>query len=177
MKRLLIVVDFQKDFVDGALGFPGAEKLEQPICKKIREYQAAGEEVVYTMDTHGEDYLETREGKILPIPHTIFGTEGWKVYGEAAPLLEGCRSFCKATFGSGELYEYLKGKEYDSVELVGLVSNMCVISNAVMAKAALPNAEIVVDRGCTASFDEEMNRKALEVMKSFHVTVTGGENE
>lgn len=89
--------------------------------------------------------------------------------------LEGCREFQKPTFPSGDLYEYLKGKAYESVELVGLVSNMCVISNAVIVKAALPNAEILVDRNCTASFDPELHEKALDVMAGFHVRITGGE--
>ena len=172
-KRLLVVVDYQKDFVDGALGFPGAEKLEAPICEKILQYKNNGDDVVYTMDTHGEDYLETLEGRILPVPHTVEGTPGWELYGNVKQALEGCREFRKPTFPSGALYEYLKGKAYASVELVGLVSNMCVISNAVMVKAALPNAEIFVDINCTASFDAELNQKALDVMAGFHVKITG----
>ena len=174
-RRLLIVVDYQKDFVDGALGFPGAESLEAPICRKIAEYKSSGGEVVYTMDTHDGMYLDTMEGKILPVPHTVLGTPGWELYGRVKQELEGCREFQKPTFPSGDLYEYLKGKAYESVELVGLVSNMCVISNAVIVKAALPYAEILVDRNCTASFDPELHEKALDVMAGFHVRITGGE--
>ncbi len=173
-KRLLIVVDYQKDFVDGALGFPGAEKLEEPICEKILEYKSGGGDIVYTMDTHDETYLNTLEGKVLPVPHTVKGTPGWELYGRVKRELEGCREFQKPTFPSGALYEYLKGKPYASVELVGLVSNMCVISNAVMVKAALPNAEILVDRDCTASFDVQLHEEALRVMEGFHVKITGG---
>lgn len=173
MRRLLVVVDYQNDFVNGALGFPGAEKLEAPICRKIQEYRDAGDEIVYTMDTHGDGYLETQEGQKLPVPHTVLGTEGWQPYGRVRDLLKGCREFRKDTFGSGGLYDYLKGKEYGSVELVGLVSNMCVLSNAVLAKTALPNVQIRVDRSCTASFDSQLNEKALDVMQGLQVEIVG----
>ena len=109
MRRLLVVVDYQNDFVDGALGFPGAEKLEAPICRKIQEYRNAGDEIVYTMDTHDNEYLKTQEGQKLPVPHTVLGTVGWQLYGRVRDLLTGCRELRKDTFGSGALYDYLKG--------------------------------------------------------------------
>ena len=167
--RLLIVVDFQNDFVSGALGFPGAEELEEGICAKIKEYE--GEEVVYTLDTHAEDYLSTQEGKNLPVVHCVKGTDGYELFGRVKALLDGKKFFEKNTFGSGELYEYLKGKSYKQIELCGLVSNICVISNAVIAKTACPNAEITVNSRLTASADAEMNKKALDVMRGLQVSV------
>lgn len=170
MKKLLIVVDYQKDFVDGALGFPGAEKLASPIAARIEAYRTAGDEVVFTFDTHGADYLQTQEGRNLPIPHCIEGTEGWQLY----PPLEvqtGERVFCKRTFGSAELAEYLREREYAQIELVGLVSSICVISNAVLAKAAQPETPIVVDSALTAGNDPVQHEAALKVMAGLQIHV------
>ena len=144
MKRLLIVVDYQVDFVNGSLGFDGAELLDQKIAEKIQQYHMAGDDVVFTLDTHETDYLSTEEGKNLPAEHCI-------------PSLK--------------FAEWLSKKDYTDVELVGLVSNICVLSNAVMAKAALPNAHIVVDAACTASFDPALHEKALDVLQGLQVEV------
>lgn len=172
MKKLLIVVDYQKDFVDGALGFPKAVELEEAICSKIKAYRDSGHELIFTFDTHEENYLKTQEGRKLPLEHCFKGTEGWKLYGRVAELLlEGDKCFEKPAFGSLELGEYLRQRNYSSIELVGLVSNICVISNAVIAKAALPEAEIIVDAACTASFDEAMNEKTLDVMEGLQIKV------
>ena len=144
MKKLLVVVDYQKDFVDGALGFSGAELLEGPICEKIAACRAQGGEVAFTFDTHGDNYLSTQEGRKLPIVHCIDGTDGWKLYGAVAHCQKpGDRVFKKPAFGSAELFDYLRAGQYDEVELCGLVSNICVISNAALAKAALPEARVV----------------------------------
>lgn len=169
MKKLLIVVDFQNDFVDGALGFDGAEKLESGICEKILEYKDY--DIIYTLDTHYDDYMETEEGRNLPVPHCIKGSEGHKLYGRVRSLLENKPFFEKNTFPSLELGKYLEGKAYDTIELCGLVSNICVISNAVIAKAACPNAEIIVNSALTASFDNELHNKALDVMRGLQITV------
>lgn len=171
MKKLLIVVDYQNDFVDGSLGFDGAEKLYDKIKSKIAEYENEGEDIVYTLDTHNENYLETAEGKSLPVKHCIKGTKGWELYGDLKEILKDKKSFEKETFGSSELLNYLIGKDYEEVELCGLVSNICVISNAVITKAALPQAQIVVDKSCTASFSDELNEKCLAVMEGFQVKV------
>lgn len=172
MKKILVVVDFQKDFVIGSLGFPNAVSLENKILEKIQEYRAAGGEVVFTFDTHGEDYLKTQEGRNLPVPHCLKNTEGWKLYGKVAEARGSSdKCFEKRTFGSLELAEYLSQNAYDRVELVGLVSNICVISNAVLAKAALPEAEIIVDAQCTACADEAMNQKALDVMRGLQIGI------
>ncbi len=171
MKRLLIVVDYQVDFVNGSLGFDGAELLDQKIAEKIQQYRMAGDDVVFTLDTHETDYLSTEEGKNLPAEHCIHGSKGWELFGETKALLENSLSFEKPTFPSLKLAEWLSEKDYTDVELVGLVSNICVLSNAVMAKAALPNAHIVVDAACTASFDPALHEKALDVLQGLQVEV------
>lgn len=117
MKKLLVVVDYQKDFVDGSLGFAGAEQLEGPICEKIEAYARSGGDVVFTFDTHEDDYLNTQEGKKLPVPHCILGSEGWQLYGRVRALSVGRTLFFKKTFGCGELYDYLQAHpEYASVD-------------------------------------------------------------
>ena len=171
MKKLLVVVDYQNDFVNGSLGFPGAEALEETICEKIRAYQKAGNDVVCTLDTHGEDYSETQEGHKLPIPHCLRGTQGWELYGKTAELLKDCRKFEKPVFGSAGLFEFLRETPYSSIELCGLVSNICVVSNAVLARTAQPEAEIVVDAACTASNDPALNEAVLRVLEGLQVTV------
>ena len=172
MNRLLIVVDYQVDFVDGTLGFPGAEALAGPIAQRIQEYRENGDDVVFTFDTHDIDYLETQEGRKLPIAHCIRDTEGWDLYGAVAEAArEEDEFFCKPTFPSLELGQWLEECEYAQVELCGLVSHICVLSNAVIAKAALPEAEIVVDAALTASYDPVLHEKALDVLEGLQVTV------
>ena len=172
MKKLLVVVDYQNDFVDGALGFPGAELLDSRIAGKIAKYRDGGYDVVYTFDTHYANYLETQEGVRLPVTHTVLGTEGWKLYGEVGRLeSHDERRFLKSAFGSIELGEYLCNRDYDEIELCGLVSYMCVISNAVIAKAALPEARILVDASALAGPDPELNAKALDVMAAMQMDV------
>ena len=152
MKRLLIVVDYQNDFVCGSLGFDKAKELEKGILEKIAEYQ--NDEIKYTIDTH-----------------CIKGTGGHKLYGGLADALKGKLCFEKNTFPSLEMAKYLEGKDFDTIELCGLVSNICVLSNAVMAKSACPNSEIIVDSSLTAAADEEMHQKSLDVMKGLFIKV------
>ncbi|HAM16695.1 MAG TPA: N-carbamoylsarcosine amidohydrolase [Eggerthellaceae bacterium] len=182
MKRLLIVVDYQKDFVDGALGFDGAELLDGPIARKIDEYREAGDEVCFTFDTHHKDYLETQEGRKLPVPHCIEGSDGHGLYGAVADRLQDSDDvFLKPTFGSTALFERLMNRQtvalgvgvppFESIELVGLVSNMCVLSNAVIARAACPDVPIVVDAACTAAPDLAMNEKALDILEGLQIEV------
>lgn len=172
MSGLLIVIDYQNDFVDGALGFPGAGNIHGPICAKILKYKSSGDEVVFTKDTHLPHYLETQEGKNLPVPHCVKGTKGHDLYGDLEALSEGYRIFEKPSFGSGELFDYLRSSSFESVELVGLVSNICVLSNAVLAKTALPEALIIVDASCTDSYDKTLHNEALDVLAGIQVTVT-----
>lgn len=169
MKKLLIVVDYQNDFVDGALGFSEAAALEEGICAKINEY--ANDDVIYTLDTHSDNYMSTQEGRNLPVPHCIKGTKGHELYGRVGEKLSGKKFFEKNTFPSLELGKFLEGKAYDTIELCGLVSSICVISNAVIAKAACPEAQIVVDSSLTAGADLELHEKALDVMRGLQITV------
>ena len=169
MKRLLIVVDYQNDFVCGSLGFDKAKELEKGILEKIAKYQ--NDEIIYTLDTHFDDYLTTSEGKSLPFPHCIKGTVGHRLYGGLAGALKGKLCFEKNTFPSLEMAKYLEGKDFDTIELCGLVSNICVLSNAVMAKSACPNSEIIVDSSLTAAADEEIHQKSLDVMKGLFIKV------
>lgn len=172
MTRCLIVVDYQNDFVSGALGFPGAEQLDSLIAAKIKKYRANGDTVVFTFDTHGEDYLKTQEGRNLAVPHCIKGTAGHGLYGETGKrMLEDDKRFDKPSFGSGELYEYLKATPFESIELVGLVSNICVLSNAVLAKTAQPETPVIVDADCIASHDPKLNEAAIAVMKGLQIRV------
>ena len=172
MKKLLIVVDFQNDFVDGALGFDGAENLDETIAEKIALRRKEGWNVAFTFDTHSDDYLSTQEGKNLPVAHCIKGTPGHELYGKVAKsVLKKDKLFYKPGFGSGELFEYLKNSEYEEVELAGLVSNICVLSNAVIAKTALPEAVITVDAKATDSFNKYLNEKAFDIMEGIQINV------
>ena len=167
--KLLIVVDYQNDFVNGSLGFKKAEELEQRIVQKIKEY----DNVIFTLDTHYDNYFDTLEGKKLPVKHCIKDTYGHKLYGEVGKYLDkAIKVFEKPTFPSLELANYLVGKGYDEVEICGLVSNICVLSNVVMVKAALPNARIIVNKNLTASFDEKLNEETFDILKGIHVDVT-----
>lgn len=172
MKKLLIVVDFQNDFVDGSLGFKDAKELENVIYDKIKTYQRNNDDVIYTLDTHDQKYLNTVEGSKLPITHCVKGTSGHEIYGKVKELInESSVVFEKSTFGSLDLGIYLRDKIYQEIEICGLVSNICVISNAVIAKSALPNARIVVDAKATDSNDKELQNKTFEVLRGLHVDI------
>jgi nicotinamidase-related amidase len=172
MPKCLIVVDYQNDFVDGALGFPGAETLDNPIAEKIRKYRASGDAVVFTFDTHDKDYYKTQEGKNLAVAHCVKGTPGHGLYGETGKLiLDSDKRFYKPSFGSDELYEYLKKTPFERIELVGLVSNICVMANAVLAKTAQPETPILVDQDCTASHDPKLHEATLAVMRGLQIRV------
>lgn len=170
MKKCLIVVDYQVDFVTGALGFEKAKTLDDVICAKIDEYRSSGGEVIFTFDTHPQNYSETYEGRHLPVAHCIENTEGHKLFGKTAQkLLPTDKCFFKPSFGSADLFEYLRCKDYKSIELCGVVSNICVLSNAVLAKTAQPEIDIIVDSRATASNDDELNQKALDIMKGLQI--------
>lgn len=172
MQRCLIVVDYQNDFVSGALGFPGAEALDALIAEKIKEFRAKGDAVIFTFDTHGSDYLKTQEGKNLAVPHCVKGTAGHALYGETAKLMQdGDKRFYKPTFGSDDLYEYLKVTPFERIEFVGLVSNICVISNAILAKTAQPETPVVVHADCTASHDPKLHQAAMDVMMGLQMAI------
>ena len=172
MKKCLVVVDYQNDFVSGSLGFPEAVGLEQHIVDKIKGYRTSGDEIIFTFDTHSEDYMNTQEGSNLPVPHCLENTDGHKLYGRVAELLQSSdKKLHKNTFGSDALYMYLKETQFESIELVGVVSNICVISNAILAKTAQPETPVIVDASCTASNDRRLNEAALAVMESLQIKV------
>ena len=174
MEKYLFVIDYQNDFVDGALGFPGAEKLDGPIAKKIREYGKG--RVFFTRDTHFENYLSTREGRNLPVEHCIKGTHGWQVYGETAKALEEVEAVAidKLVFGmnvADPAVAAVLPELAEEIELVGLVSNICVVSNAVVLQSRYPEATVSVDASCTDSFDKSLHEKVLAVLAGFQVRV------
>ncbi|HIV99347.1 MAG TPA: cysteine hydrolase [Candidatus Ornithospirochaeta avicola] len=172
MKSVLIVVDWQNDFITGSLGFKGAETLDAVIAAKIRKYRKDGADIIFTFDTHQDDYLSTREGKDLPLPHCIKGTVGHELYGRVRDEKEDEDIVLeKPTFGSLELASVLQKMKYEKIELCGLVSNICVLSNAVIAKAALPEAEIIIDKKATSSADNKLNDAALNVLAGLFIKI------
>ena len=173
MKRCLIVVDFQNDFISGVLGFEKAEKLIPLIAEKIKEYRKSGDDIIFTLDTHGEDYMSTHEGRHLPLPHCIKGTEGHTIHSEIEKLrMPSDAVFEKCTFGSDRLFDYMRENPYECIELCGLVSNICVLSNAVLCRTAQPRTLVTIDACCTASADAELHKAALKVLKGIHVNIT-----
>ena len=173
MKKFLIVVDMQKDFVDGALGTKEAVAIVPYVVKKINEFDG---EIIVTYDTHFEDYMETSEGKNLPVPHCIKDTDGWQLDENIAKALEGKEytTVEKITFGSVDLPDFIEEKtegENFSAELVGLCTDICVVSNALVLKANFPEAEISVDSSCCAGVTPETHEAALTTMKMCQITV------
>ena len=166
MKKTLIVVDMQNDFIDMALGTKEAVAIVPKVKAKIDTYRAAGHEVLYTRDTHGEDYLDTPEGKKLPVPHCIRGTKGWEI--ADGLYAEGCRIIDKPNFG----WPHWDREDFDQIELVGLCTDICVVSNALILKAMFPDGKITVDAACCAGVTPETHRAALETMKMCQIDVT-----
>ena len=167
--NLLAVIDMQKDFIDGSLGTEEAVRIVPAVADKIRKRQAEGYTIVFTLDTHGEDYLKTQEGKNLPVPHCIKGTAGWEL-DESLKGFEG-RCFEKPSFGSMELAAWAKKENFEKIELVGLCTDICVISNALLLKAVLPEAEISVDSSCCAGVTPQSHNNALEAMKMCQIKI------
>lgn len=167
MKKTLIVVDMQKDFIDGALGTKEAVAIVENVKKKIAQYQQNGDEIIFTRDTHQSDYLNTNEGKNLPVEHCIKGTDGWKI--QEGLEVPGAIYIDKPTFG------YMNWKEYnlEEVEMVGLCTDICVVSNALIIKATYPEIPVSVDASCCAGVTPESHNAALITMKMCQVKVTG----
>ncbi len=175
MRKILVVIDMQNDFIDGALGTDEAVSIVDAVKEKIRSYPPG--DVMATMDTHGENYMETQEGRMLPVPHCLKGTEGWKIRADVAALLGDARIFKKPAFGSTRLAEALKKmsrKEEIELELIGLCTDICVVSNALLLKAAMPEVRIFVDASCCAGVTPEKHRAALETMRSCQICVVNG---
>ena len=167
--NVLIVIDMQNDFIDGALGTKEAEAIVPRVVEKIRNFDGM---VLATRDTHEADYLQTQEGKNLPVEHCIRGTNGWELRPEIQDLIS-AEVMDKPTFGSRKLAEFLKKQEteIDSITLVGLCTDICVISNALILRAAFPNAKITVDARCCAGVTEETHLAALTAMKCCQIDV------
>lgn len=192
--RILIVVDMQNDFVDGVLGTPEAKAIVPNVFGKIEEYRYYGNvgepeegediewlvfasnndvDIMFTQDTHFDNYLETEEGKHLPIPHCIKNTKGWEIIPEFDYFKKYgniLNTFEKHTFGSDELFNSLQcmgaKNNIESIELVGVCTDICVISNAIIAKSALPDVPIYVDASCCAGTTPENHKKAIELMEN-----------
>ncbi|MDL2271923.1 cysteine hydrolase [Desulfovibrio sp. OttesenSCG-928-I05] len=169
MKSLLVIVDMQRDFVSGALGTPEAREILPRVAKRIRRAKADGVSLAYTMDTHQSDYLQTQEGRNLPVAHCIEGTEGWAVCPELSGLLEGAPAFHKPSFGSPALAEYVKNEGFDRIELAGVCTGICVLSNAALIKAYVPEAEIVVDKTLCACVSPETHQTAIRAMELLQI--------
>lgn len=173
MKNILVVVDMQKDFVDGALGTAGAVGILDNVTAKIASFDG---DILVTYDTHGGDYMQTSEGKALPVPHCIKGTDGWKLNTAVEKALEGkkCIRIEKPTFGSVELpcviADIAHGEEV-AVEFIGLCTDICVVSNALLVKAFFPEAELSVDAACCAGVTPESHRAALTTMSSCQIQI------
>ena len=176
MKKALVVVDYQNDFVDGALGFEDAEKIAGNIYALVEKAKEENDFIVFTKDTHYENYLETREGKFLPVPHCIKGSEGHGLFGKLAEY-ENDKDVTvveKNTFGSVDLPEVLKNKfggAPDVIEFCGVVTNICVISNVIICMSHFTDAEIIVHADATAALGD-MQLHAIEVLKGLGVKVT-----
>lgn len=169
--KVLIVVDMQNDFIDGALGTKEATEIVGRVIKKIEGHLAVGGRVVYTQDTHGEDYLQTQEGQKLPVEHCIRGTRGWDI----APgvYVRGCPVVEKPVFGSLELADLVAGLgDIQSIELIGIATDICILSNALILKAKLPEVPIVVDASCCAGITPQSHENALAAMKMCQIDVT-----
>ena len=165
----LIVIDMQRDFIDGALGTPEAAGILPKVRGRIRLARERGEAVLFTRDTHGADYLSTQEGKLLPVPHCIRGTAGWQLAEGLAA--EGERIFDKPAFGSPALARYVAEEGFGAAELIGVCTDICVISNALLLKAFCPELPVAVRADCCAGVSPESHARALEAMRACQVTV------
>ena len=173
MKHFLVVVDMQKDFVNGSLGTKEAQAIIPAVVEKIRGFDG---ELFVTYDTHFEDYLETAEGRKLPVPHCVYGTLGWELQEDVAEAVEELPhvKIQKYTFGSTALphlmEEFADGEDF-SIELIGLCTDICVVSNALLLKAHFPEAPISVDPACCAGVTPALHAAALETMRSCQIEI------
>lgn len=172
MKQMLVVVDMQNDFIGGTLGSGQAEAIVPRVTEKIRAAREAGWTVAFTLDTHDDGYLQTQEGEKLPVAHCVKGTEGHRLHSKiAAQARENDLYFEKPAFGSVALAEYLRQGTWDRVELVGLCTDICVISNALLIKAFCPETAVAVDAACCAGVTEKSHLTALRAMGACQVEV------
>ena len=165
MKKTLIVVDMQNDFIDMALGTPEAVAIVPKVKARIQAAVAAGEEILYTRDTHAENYLETPEGKKLPVPHCIRGTKGWEI--ADGLYVPGCRIIDKPNFG----WPHWREEMLEDVELIGLCTDICVVSNALIIKATFPEAKVSVNSACCAGVTPATHDAALATMNMCQIDI------
>ena len=172
MKKILLVVDMQNDFISGSLGNEQAKGIVENVQKKIQRYNDNGYIIIFTQDTHNEGYLHTQEGRLLPVTHCMSGTPGWQI--ADGLYVAGAKTYEKHSFGSIELAEYIYNNYHDvnEIEIIGLCTDICVISNAIILKAKLPEAKIVIDAGCCAGVTPKSHTNALEAMKMCQIYVT-----
>jgi len=176
MRKILVVIDMQKDFIDGALGTDQAQAIVGNVVKKIGQYEKGN--VYATRDTHSENYMETSEGRHLPVPHCIEGTPGWELNENVAEVLGGAVIVNKPTFGSIVLADLLQeenDREELEIELVGLCTDICVVSNALLLKAVMPEIRISVDASCCAGVTPESHEAALTTMQMCQIEITNRE--
>lgn len=171
MNKLLIVVDFQKDFVDGVMGFEEARLIEPLLKERIEFYLSNKQTVIFLRDAHDADYLQTVEGINLPIEHAIKNTKGWEITDALKSYSDKCLTFDKGGFGSCKLMEYLLANKYDSIELCGIITNICLLSNAVITKSAQPNTEIFIKASLVASNNQILHQKALDILENLHIKI------
>ncbi|MBE6793715.1 MAG: cysteine hydrolase [Ruminococcaceae bacterium] len=165
MKKTLIVIDMQNDFIDMALGTPEAVAIVPFVKAKIEEYVKNGDQVIFTRDTHNDDYLDTPEGKKLPVPHCIKGTKGWEIYDGL--YVEGAKVIDKPNFG----WPHWRDENLEDVEIVGLCTDICVVSNALIIKATFPDINVKVDKSCCAGVTVDSHNAALKTMQMCQIDV------
>ncbi|MBP3329709.1 MAG: cysteine hydrolase [Clostridia bacterium] len=165
MKKTLIVVDMQNDFIDKALGTAEAVRIVPAVKEKIGEYVKNGDEIIFTRDTHGEDYLNTAEGRKLPVKHCIKGTEGWEI--AEGLYVDGAKIIDKPNFG----WPHWNEENFEEVELIGLCTDICVVSNALIIKAMFPEINVKVDSSCCAGVTPESHEAALKTMQMCQIEV------
>ena len=165
MKKTLIVVDMQNDFIDMALGTAEAVAIVPKVREKIQSYVQNGDTVIFTRDTHGEDYLQTPEGKKLPVQHCIRGTKGWEI--ADGLYVDGCKIIDKPNFG----WPHWDSEDLQDVQIVGLCTDICVVSNALIIKAMHPDAQVQVDSACCAGVTPQSHEAALLTMKMCQIDV------
>ena len=168
--KVLAIIDMQKDFIDGALGTKEAVAIVPKVAARLAQARADGETVVFTRDTHHADYLLTQEGRKLPVPHCLEGTDGWQI--DAALAVEDAPVFDKPGFGSPALIEYLRSlPALEGVEFIGLCTDICVISNAMVLRAAFPETEIEILSDCCAGVTPQSHQTALDAMRACQFTI------
>lgn len=168
--KVLCVIDMQKDFIDGSLGTGEAVSIVENVSNKIDLYRKNGDTVIFTRDTHCENYMDTAEGRKLPVPHCIKGTDGWQISDKLT--VGDSKVIDKPTFGSVELAEYISGLgDIEELEVIGLCTDICVISNVLLLKAKMPETAIKVDSACCAGVTPQSHNNALEAMKMCHIEI------